>query len=189
MRHVPWSGWRTSRTAAVDCAIIVSASHTDVPGSTTYAVSVVNGTDSGLVDVATGQSIFLFNNNGVVEGRVGGAAGAVAFTVSVNANTGVVTLDQVRALEHPLNPNQDEPISPDPTSIQLTASLTDADGDSASLTVNIGGNLVFEDDGPSVNPELNADATVTVDESLPSGTPGITSTCTATVPACPLRRL
>ncbi len=145
----------------------------DVPGSTTYAVSVVNGTDSGLVDVATGQSIFLFNNNGVVEGRVGGSGGVVAFTVSVNANTGVVTLDQVRALEHPLNPNQDEPISPDPTSIQLTASLTDADGDSASLTVNIGGNLVFEDDGPSVNPTVNADATVTVDESLPSGTPGI----------------
>ena len=145
----------------------------DAPGSTSYAVSVVNGTDSGLVDVATGQSIFLFNNNGVVEGRVGGAGGAVAFTVSVNANSGVVTLDQVRALEHPLNPNQDEPISPDPTSIQLTASLTDADGDSASLTVNIGGNLVFEDDGPSVNPTLNADATVTVDESLPSDTPGI----------------
>ncbi len=136
----------------------------DAPGSMNFAVSVVNGTDSGLVDVATGQSIFLFNNNGVVEGRVGGQNGAVAFTVSVNSNTGVVTLDQIRALEHPNAADPDDPVSPDATSIQLTASLIDADGDADSLTVDIGANLVFEDDGPSVTP-TGVEPQLVVDES------------------------
>ena len=145
----------------------------DGPGTLSYAVSVVNGTDSGLVDVATGDPILLFMNGSVVEGRVGGAGGAVAFTVSVNSGTGVVTLDQIRALEHPLNPNNDEPVSAIADSIQLTASITDADGDGDSLTVNIGHTLVFEDDGPTVSPTLNAQVTVTVDESLPSNDPGI----------------
>ncbi|MFL6756972.1 MAG: DUF5801 repeats-in-toxin domain-containing protein, partial [Sphingomicrobium sp.] len=145
----------------------------DAPGAMHFAVSTVNGTDSGLVDVATGQSILLFNNNGVVEGHVGSQNGALAFTVSVNGTTGVVALDQVRAVEHPDTSNPDDAVSPNAGSIQLVASMVDADGDAASLTVNIGQSMVFEDDGPTVNPTLNANATVTVDESLPSGTPGI----------------
>ncbi|MCA1683570.1 MAG: DUF5801 domain-containing protein, partial [Actinobacteria bacterium] len=141
----------------------------DGPGTTVYSVSVVNGTDSGLNDVATGQDILLFNNAGVVEGRVGGASGAVAFTVSVNSTTGVVTLDQVRALQHPDATNPDDPVSPTATSIQLTVTATDGDGDPASQTVNIGGNLVFEDDGPSLTNAAAASG-VLLDETT-AGTP------------------
>ena len=136
----------------------------DAPGAMHYAVSTVNGTDSGLVDVATGQSILLFNNNGVVEGHVGSQNGALAFTVSVNGATGVVALDQVRAVEHPDISNPDDPVSPDAGSIQLIASMVDADGDAASLTVNIGQNMVFEDDGPSVTP-TGAEPQLIVDQS------------------------
>ncbi len=121
----------------------------DGAGTTSYGVSVVNGTDSGLIDVATGQSIFLFNNGGVVEGRVGGVNGAVAFTVSVNSATGVVTLNQVRALDHPNAADPDDPVSPNAGSIQLTVTAVDGDGDPISQTINIGGSLVFEDDGPT----------------------------------------
>ncbi|HVF36931.1 MAG TPA: DUF5801 repeats-in-toxin domain-containing protein, partial [Sphingomicrobium sp.] len=120
----------------------------DGPSSTSYALGVVDGADSGLVDVATGQTIFLFNNAGVVEGRVGGSGGAVAFTVSVNSTSGLVSLDQIRALRHPDASNPDDPVSLVTSSIQLTVTATDGDGDPVSQTINIGGNLVFEDDGP-----------------------------------------
>ena len=138
----------------------------DGPGTTSYAVSTVNGTDSGLVDVATGDPVLLFNNGGVVEGRAGGPAGPIVFTVSVDSATGVVTLDQVRAVEHPDPTNDDEPVSPDATSIQLTATITDHDGDSDSLTVNIGNSLVMDDDGPTVTAN---EVSGTVDE---DGVPG-----------------
>ena len=106
----------------------------------------------------------MFNGaGGVVEGRVGGEGGSVAFTVSVNGS-GIVTLDQIRAVSHPDASNPDDPVSPNATSIQLTATITDADGDPASLQVNIGGSLVFEDDGPSISPGA-AEPTLVVDES------------------------
>lgn len=136
----------------------------DGAGSTSYAVSVLNGTDSGLVDVATGQSILLFNNAGVVEGRVGGVGGQVAFTVSVNSATGVVTLDQIRAVEHPNAADPDDAVSPDATSIQLTVSAVDGDGDPVSQTIDIGANLVFEDDGPSIS-ATGVEPQLLVDES------------------------
>ena len=136
----------------------------DGPGSTSYALSVVDGTDSGLIDVASGQSIFLFNVGSVVEGRVGGQGGTVAFTVSVDSATAVVTLDQILALQHPDASNPDDPVSPIAGSIQLTATIIDADGDPASLAVNIGGGLIFDDDGPSLvvngqGPDLTVDET------------------------------
>ncbi|HUE78947.1 MAG TPA: DUF5801 repeats-in-toxin domain-containing protein [Sphingomicrobium sp.] len=139
----------------------------DGAGTTSYAVTVVDGTDSGLVDVATGQSIFLFNDGGVVEGRVGGVGGVVAFTVSVNSVTGVVTLDQQRALDHPDATDPDDPVSPNATSIQLTVTATDGDGDPVDDTINIGANLVFEDDGPTANDDVGnqvgEDNPITVD--------------------------
>ena len=74
------------------------------------------GVDSGLIDVATGQHIFLYVNGGVVEGRVGSGgvanpAGAIDLTVSVNGS-GVVTLDQIHALQHPNTNNPDNSVSP-----------------------------------------------------------------------------
>ena len=144
----------------------------DGAGTTAFALIVTDGADSGLVDVATGQPILLFDNNGVVEGRVGGEEGAVAFTVAVSG-TGTVTLDQLRPLDHPDATNPDDAVSPVAGSIQLEVTATDADGDPVSETVNIGGNLVFDDDGPSVT-GATAGAGVTLDETdagSPAGFP------------------
>ena len=64
---------------------------------------------------------------------------------------GNVTLDQIRAVVHPTNdPNESTTLSAD-NLVTLTATITDKDGDSATATLNIGQNLVFQDDGPSIS--------------------------------------
>ena len=71
----------------------------DGAGSVTYGLSlnVANGVASGLfaveedADGGKGGAILLYNNNGVIEGRVGSV---VYFTVAADAATGVVTLTQ-----------------------------------------------------------------------------------------------
>src|SRR5262249_15802109 len=128
--------------------------------SAAYALSVsASGVDSGLIDVATGQHIYLYlNGSAVVEGRVGSAplanpAGTIDFTVSVDAS-GNVTLDQIHALQHPNTGNSDDSVSPSlATLIALTRTdtITDRDGDTStgSATINIGTALSFHDDGPA----------------------------------------
>src|SRR6185503_19626797 len=124
--------------------------------TTSYSLGVsAPGVDSGLNDVATGQSIVLVVNGGVVEGHVGSAGGALAFTVSVNG-AGTVTLDQIRALEHPNASNPDDTVTlSNANLITLTQSrtITDRDGDTDadSASINIGQALSFDDDGPAVS--------------------------------------
>ncbi len=126
-----------------------------------YALSVKStGVDSGLDDVASGNSIFLYLESGQVVGRVGtsttvaNAAGAISFTVSVNA-TGTVTLDQVLAMKHPNAANPDDAISPsaaDLIRLTRTDTITDKDGDTntGSAGIDIAAALSFKDDGPSL---------------------------------------
>ncbi|MDB5823418.1 MAG: hypothetical protein JWR21_2122 [Herminiimonas sp.] len=122
----------------------------------TYALGVsATGADSGLVDTTTGHHVYLYKDatTGVVSGRVGAAAaadpgGLIAFQVSVST-AGVVTLDQQRAVVHPVTTNPDDSVSLSATLVTLTAAVTDKDGDSGSTAVNIGNLLVFRDDGPS----------------------------------------
>jgi T1SS-143 domain-containing protein len=126
--------------------------------STAYALSVVAGTDSGLDDVATGNSVYLFLESGVVVGREGtdatdAATGDSVFTVSVNAS-GTVTLDQIRALDHGDDSNDHDSslsLSSDAITLTRTDTITDGDGDTntGSDTITIGTNLNFEDDGPT----------------------------------------
>ncbi|WP_260958745.1 DUF5801 repeats-in-toxin domain-containing protein [Pseudomonas citri] len=129
-------------------ANFTSAFGADGAGTLTYALGMVAGA-SGLTDSATGQAVNLSLNGGVVEGRTA-SSNLLVFTVSVASN-GDVTLDQLRAVMHP-NPNNPD----DATSltadnlVTLVATKTDKDGDSAQATLNIGQNLVFEDDGPAL---------------------------------------
>jgi VCBS repeat-containing protein len=113
-----------------------SAFGADGAGSIGYALNVT-GAPSGLVDVATGQDIVLGMNGGVVEGWVGGNPGLVAFTVSVDGS-GNVTLDQLRALQHPDGTNPNDPVSVAGGAITLVATVTDGDGDQASASLNLG---------------------------------------------------
>jgi hypothetical protein len=131
-------------------------------GSITYALGI-NAGATGLIDVATGSPIVLVQNGGVVEGHVGDASGALAFTVSVNA-AGDVTLDQIRALQHPDGTNPDDSVTfANDNLVTLTATAHDFDGDTASSTLNIGQNLNFEDDGPSISAS-QTQPSLTVDE-------------------------
>ena len=125
-----------------------SAFGADGAGTLTYALGVVAGA-SGLTDTATGQAVNLSLNGAVVEGRTA-TSNVLVFTVSVATN-GDVTLDQLRAVVHPnaANPDDSTSLTSD-NLVTLTATKTDKDGDSAHATLNIGQNLVFEDDGPSL---------------------------------------
>jgi hypothetical protein len=129
-------------------ANFTSAFGADGAGTLTYALGVVAG-GSGLTDTATGEAVNLSLNGSVVEGRTA-ITNLLVFTASVAAN-GDVTLDQLRAVVHPdpTNPDDSKTLSSD-NLVTLTATITDKDGDSAHATLNIGQNLVFEDDGPSL---------------------------------------
>ncbi|QDP19352.1 DUF5801 repeats-in-toxin domain-containing protein [Sphingomonas xanthus] len=177
--------------ASADFSVVFAGAYgADGPGTTVYAVSTVDGTNSGLVDVATGLPVLLYNIGGQVVGSTsaslaGVTAGNTVFTASVNSSTGVVTLDQLRAVDHPLNPNPNDPVSPIATSIQLTGTITDADGDPASLAVNIGGNLTFFDDGPSVDVTLSGagEPTLVTQDSETDGNPTSQDSATASFAA------
>ncbi|WP_256577111.1 DUF5801 repeats-in-toxin domain-containing protein, partial [Pseudomonas sp. Irchel s3b6] len=140
-----------------------SAFGADGAGTLTYALGVVAGA-SGLTDTATGEAVNLSLNGAVVEGRTA-TSNALVFTVSVAAN-GDVTLDQLRAVVHPDTSDPDDATSlTSDDLVTLTATTTDGDGDSVQATLNIGQNLVFEDDGPSISTTGEA-PTLTVDETV-----------------------
>ncbi|WP_095199277.1 DUF5801 repeats-in-toxin domain-containing protein [Mesorhizobium carmichaelinearum] len=134
----------------------------DGAGTLTYALSVVAG-PSGLVDTATNEAVNLsVNGSGVVEGRTA-TTNLLVFTVSVSA-AGSVTLDQIRAVVHPTaDPDESKTLTAD-NLVQLTATVTDKDGDHQAATLNIGQNLIFKDDGPSIS-TTGTEPTLTVDES------------------------
>jgi hypothetical protein len=145
-------------------ANFTSAFGEDGAGTLTYALGMIAGA-SGLVDTASGQAVNLsLTAGGVVEGRTA-TSNELVFTVSVAAN-GDVTLNQIRAVVHPVttNPDDSKSLSAD-NLVTLTATKTDKDGDSAQATLNIGQNLVFKDDGPSIS-TTGAEPTLTVDETV-----------------------
>ncbi|RUX48742.1 hypothetical protein EOA33_14695, partial [Mesorhizobium sp. M4A.F.Ca.ET.050.02.1.1] len=128
----------------------------DGAGTTTYALSV-SGVASGLLDTLTGQAINLSVTGGVVEGRTA-VSNALVFTVTVDATTGIVTLNQDRAVIHDPNsgPNDTETLLADAL-VQLTATITDGDGDTDTAVLDIGQNLVFTDDAPTIVKPFDAD--------------------------------
>ena len=111
------------------------------------------GTDSGLVDVLSGDKILLrVNGDGDIEGYLENDDTEVAFLIDLDAN-GDISLVQNRAITHdnasdPVETgNEAEDMAAD--LIVLTATITDGDGDTATATANIGDAFNFEDDGPS----------------------------------------
>ncbi|MGG5870978.1 retention module-containing protein [Pseudomonas peli] len=152
-------------------AAFTSVYGADGAGSLVYSLNVsAAGANSGLVDSATNQSILLYKEGANIVGKVGGAGGAVSFVVSVNSTTGVVSLDQQRALMHTPNDGPDQASSlASANLVQLVATITDKDGDSASATLNLGNAISFKDDAPTAgsNPIALLD-----DDALPGGLAG-----------------
>ena len=143
-----------------------------------YAISVADGTPSG-VSTTEGTQIFMYNGpNGLVLGRVGTEAGAtdtanasgtVAFALAVNPLTGELFTAQYLSLNHPTGgTSYDEAIHLVAGALQMSVTLTDKDGDTKTDSDNnIGDHVNFEDDGPNIVAAPSA-ATVTHDE-----TPGV----------------
>ena len=127
----------------------------DGPGELKYALGLDDEYDPdslGLVDTASGENVILsVNGDGVVEGRTENGDELV-FKVLVNEDSGVVKLDQLRAVEHADPDNADEPLNLEGM-VKLTATITDADNDSASDSIDV--KLVFHDDGPEANGAQN----------------------------------
>lgn len=134
----------------------------DGAGTLQYALGISStGASSGLIDTATGNTVFLFLESGVVVGREGtnsttAAGGAEVFRISVDAS-GDVTLDQSRAVKHvdANDHNSSTGLSATPTNlITLSATVFDSEAsgsnDSDSATVNIGDAFDFFDDGPVI---------------------------------------
>jgi VCBS repeat-containing protein len=122
---------------------------------------VINGdADSGLVDSETNQAIILVDKgNGVVEGHVGAADGALSFTVTVDVASGDVTVQQFRALEHGNPSDGDESSTPeimDSDKLLLQVTVTDGDGDTASASVDLGSVIKFEDDAPIARDDVDS---------------------------------
>ena len=133
-----------------------------------YALSIAggNGAASGLVDAQTGLNDVLVLNGNTIEGHVGSVGGALAFTVAVDPATGIVTLTEDRSVKQgtPDTPTDlSEGISLAAGVLNLTATVTDGDGDNQSETIDLGRQISFLDDGPTASIAPTA-ATVTVDE-------------------------
>ena len=155
---------------------VTSAVGEDDEGATTvFSLNVVG---TGLTNLTTtdGQIITLQQvNDTTINGVASG--GATVFTVTIDAMTGDMTLAQFESLNHPTSPNNyDEQLALAAGSLQAVLTVTDGDGDVATSSVDLGGNVIkFEDDGPSAtltlgpnNPMLIVDESVGADASDPN---------------------
>jgi VCBS repeat-containing protein len=142
--------------------------------STTYALSIAggNGTASGLVDSQTGQADVLVQNGNTIEGHVGSANGALAFTITLDPATGDVTFTEDRAIDN--NNAGSAGVSLAPGIVTLTQTLIDNDGTPASASIDLGAKLAITDDGPSIVANAATAPGLTLSEAdLTSGTNGI----------------
>ncbi|MBN7756657.1 VWA domain-containing protein [Nitratireductor aquimarinus] len=137
---------------------------------------ILNAGATGLTDTLSGEPVVLSEEGGAIVGRTQ-TGGDEVFRISVDANTGDITVSQSRALFHDQNPGSDaeahdESLTPEVMNsglVSLNVVLTDGDGDTASDTAELGALIKFQDDGPVLG-EVTAVAAgaLTLDESLAS---------------------
>ncbi|MFM5075728.1 DUF5801 repeats-in-toxin domain-containing protein, partial [Aeromonas hydrophila] len=150
----------------------------DGAGSIGYNLALTgSNVASGLYAVnplaANGQGAqILLNQVGNV--ITGSANGVSYFTLTIDPATGAVTLNLLDNVWHGNTSNHDDSVSLTLSSgvLTLVQTVTDADGDSAkaSLDLGTGGVFRFEDDGPTAGLAVEAPSlgSVKVDESLPA---------------------
>jgi hypothetical protein len=168
-------GYARSGTALV--TITASDSGSDgwaggglVTGADSYALSTTDGTYSGL-RTTEDIDIFLYEGSGatagMILGRVGteasttagsdtpNASGTIAFAIAIDADTGEVFTSQWLSVESSSPGDGTTPAGShdetDPlidSAVQITVTVTDGDGDTASHTANVGDQIKFQDDGP-----------------------------------------
>jgi T1SS-143 domain-containing protein len=134
-----------------------------VPGADEPAHAVLSltisadGVDSGLT-TTDGHHIYLFNENGIIVGRIDGDGGGVtsggsaadvaAFAISINQD-GKISVAQYLSI-HNDNPNDPNDTMTLGTKISAQLAVTDNDGDTVTKSVTIGSAIHFNDDGPTL---------------------------------------
>ncbi|QBR83915.1 VWA domain-containing protein [Legionella israelensis] len=129
---------------------------------------VVNDSDSGLTETATGDAIVLSANENGTEVYGQNSSDGLVFKIVIDPNTGNVEVFQYSAIVHdnPSDPDEaDTPKTLAQDALLLKATLIDGDGDIAEDSFDLGQLIHFEDDGPVAQLELNGN-TVTLDESI-----------------------
>ena len=152
---------------------------TDGPGHTSYSLTLtgsnvasglfaLDNTDTTTGDgdgIGQGQQIVLNQVGNVITGSVGGAD---YFTISIDPATGVVTFTQLANIWHSDPNNPDDPATltlSNASLLQVVQTVTDADGDSATASINLGaGVFTIQDDGPA-----HTNASVSVGEVFEDG--------------------
>ncbi|MBR1126648.1 DUF5801 repeats-in-toxin domain-containing protein, partial [Bradyrhizobium iriomotense] len=155
-----------------------------VSGSTSYALSAVAG-NSG-VTLTDGTQVDLVQiSSTLVLGVVAGQPTTVAFAISMDSTTGVVTVEQYLSLHNPTGGSSyDETTSLTNGALSVIVTVTDGDADTASSNaVNVGSQILFHDDGPAVTASLNVEAQVVLDEGNTNAGSPPTSTPATLVPA------
>ncbi|MGU5890868.1 DUF5801 repeats-in-toxin domain-containing protein, partial [Aeromonas hydrophila] len=131
-----------------------------------------SGADSGLD--SNGSNVYLYKVGDVIVGSTAASgvgltpsSSSVVFTLSVNGGGGV-TLNQMQEIDH-AGPgvasgygNQEAILGSGLVGLTGTVVRTDGDGDTAtdSKTLDLGGNVTFDDDGPSVTITVTDDNSV-----------------------------
>ncbi|MBJ7576779.1 choice-of-anchor K domain-containing protein [Devosia sp. MC532] len=101
-------------------------------------------------DNGKGAEILLSQSGNVISGKVGDVT---YFEITINPDTGTVTLVQKNALWHAdtTNPDDTQTLSAAPEAISIIATATDRDGDKASHSLDLSKDtFAFKDDGPLV---------------------------------------
>ncbi|MDP9422339.1 MAG: DUF5801 domain-containing protein [Pseudomonadota bacterium] len=120
----------------------------DAPGSVVKSLDVSSaGVDSGL-NTTDGTDILLYNEGGIIVGRVGSQAGAAAFAIAIDPVTGVISMVEYLSIQHPNAANADDSVAIANGAILAVVTVSDADGDSASTSTPIGSLISFQDSGP-----------------------------------------
>jgi hypothetical protein len=164
----------TSATAAITASV---ASGADAPASTAYGLTVTDAS-SGLATAVGDHAITLVQIDAdTIEGQYTDGSGThTAFSVDIGSD-GKLTVTQDVPLEHLVDGSTaaDYNDALDLAGhIDATVTVTDADGDTATGSAAIGGNITFLDDGPSINVVAGADAAIVL-ETQDSATIGAAS--------------
>ncbi|WP_027056255.1 DUF5801 repeats-in-toxin domain-containing protein, partial [Mesorhizobium erdmanii] len=113
----------------------------------------------------TGTPVTLVQNGaGEVDGKDG--LGHTVFTLTVDA-TGKVTMTELRGVHEGSGetPDTSEGTLLGAGLVSVTATVTDNDGDKASASIDLGGQITIHDDGPSITLSGAAAPILNVDES------------------------
>ncbi|MGY3574349.1 VanZ family protein [Bradyrhizobium sp. USDA 4504] len=154
----------------------------DGPGNSAYTLkltgaNVASGlyaldpTDTDPTHFGQGAQILLNQVGNTITGSVGGTD---YFTIAIDSSTGIVTFTQLNNIWHsdPTNPDDAATLTLSrPEILQLVQTITDADGDSVTTSLNLGsGVFTIQDSGPTAGTVIAAADTLVLDETRPVGT-------------------